>query len=108
MNRLLVLAGALAIALVPTVAQADVANDPCDGLEEGDDCTTLDDKPGTCVADGAILECTEEVDEDGDGSGSSDGCSAASSGAGPAPFLALAAFVGGGLAAARLRKRKQP
>ena len=44
MKRFLASLGAVAVMTVSSLALADVANDPCEGLEEGAACTTLDDE----------------------------------------------------------------
>ena len=49
---------AVAVLATSSLALADVANDPCDGLAEGAACTTLDDEAGTCqTTNNGFLDC---------------------------------------------------
>lgn len=59
MARLLPVLVLAALALAtPSLALADVANDPCEGLDEGAACTTLDDEAGTCqTTNNGFLDC---------------------------------------------------
>ena len=73
MTRLLAFAAATAVLLSPLAARADAPNDPCMGLRPGDDCTTLDNKPGTCADTGGFLDCVENGGEGGGGRGGEGG-----------------------------------
>ena len=60
--------------LLLSLARADIAPEPCDGLNEGDACTQTNGDDGTCTSCGTdCLECTAGKTED-------KGCSTAGGG----------------------------
>ncbi len=129
MNRIVgLLVGASAL-LVSTSSLADVAPDPCDGLNAGDACTMPNNKPGTCVDQGGFLACVENggsttstggsttstggsttstsstTGGGDDGGSSDDGCSATASTTSALPGFALVGLALGAFAAAGRKRR---
>lgn len=71
--------------LTSSLALADIAPDPCDGMREGVACMTFDDEPGTCIHNGDFLECKATSASGGGGAGGSGGSPSGSGGDGTDP-----------------------
>lgn len=87
--------------LLFSLARADTLPEPCDGLKEGDACTTYEDKAGTCTSCGAnCLTCEATSGDSGDSDTKTEdkGCSTG----GMAPLGLLLAVAG--MVAVRTRK----
>jgi hypothetical protein len=116
--------------VVSTAAFADVAPDPCDGLNAGAACTLPNNKAGTCVDQGGYVTCIENSGTttssgtsstggsttsattgsggsgggDDDGGSSDEGCTSSSSSSSALPGLALVGLALGAFAAAGRRR----
>ncbi|MBL9026180.1 MAG: hypothetical protein JNL21_28560 [Myxococcales bacterium] len=123
MNRIVCLLFGASALLVSTSSLADVAPDPCDGLNAGDACTMPNNKPGTCVDQGGFVACVENggsttstggsttstggstTGGGDDGGSSDDGCSATASTKSALPGFALVGLALGAFAAAGRKRR---
>lgn len=77
--------------LLFSLARADALPEPCDGLKEGDACTTYDDEAGTCTSCGTdCLSCEASTAGDSETKSEDKGCSTG----GMAPLGLLLALAG--------------